>query len=190
MAPKNKFTKQQLIDAAFDIASEEGFNNITIRKIADRLGSSIAPIYGNYKDVEELKTEVTKKIVQIRQEMIEAQNSGDTFLDLGVASIMFAKKYPLLFENMVLKSNNIEQCVADTNQYALEQMKLEPTLSQFDNTELEELLLKMQAFQIGLSVLARDKSFEHILTEEKIIEMLKSMGRAVVSDIASHKGRE
>lgn len=69
-------------------------------------------------------------------------------------------------------------------------MKLQLSLSQFDNTELEELLLKMQAFQIWLSVLARDKSCAHILTEEKIIEMLKSMGRTVALDIASHKGRK
>jgi hypothetical protein len=32
MGPKNKFTREQIIDAAFEIAQTEGINNITMRK--------------------------------------------------------------------------------------------------------------------------------------------------------------
>ncbi|HCF51225.1 MAG TPA: TetR/AcrR family transcriptional regulator, partial [Syntrophomonas sp.] len=34
MGPKIKFTKEQIIDAAFEIAKAEGIDNITMRKIA------------------------------------------------------------------------------------------------------------------------------------------------------------
>ncbi|MFK4997460.1 TetR/AcrR family transcriptional regulator [Bacillus sp. N9] len=62
MPPKKKFSKEQIIDAAFEIAKEEGVSNITIRKVANQLGSSIAPIYVNFKDVDELIYEVIKKL--------------------------------------------------------------------------------------------------------------------------------
>lgn len=50
MAPKKKFTKDQIIDAAFEIARTEGIEFITIRKVAEKLGGSIAPIYVNFKE--------------------------------------------------------------------------------------------------------------------------------------------
>lgn len=54
MAPKKKFTKDQIIDAAFEIARVEGVNSITIRKVAEKLGGSIAPIYVNFKEIGEI----------------------------------------------------------------------------------------------------------------------------------------
>lgn len=61
MPPKTIFTKEQLIDAAFEITNEEGFDSITIRRVAKMLNNSIAPIYANFKDVNKLKSEVVKK---------------------------------------------------------------------------------------------------------------------------------
>lgn len=60
MPPKKKFSKEQIVEAAFEIAKEEGMSYITIRKVADRLRSSIAPIYVNFDNVEELISVVMK----------------------------------------------------------------------------------------------------------------------------------
>ncbi|HBQ87290.1 MAG TPA: TetR/AcrR family transcriptional regulator, partial [Syntrophomonas sp.] len=35
MGPKIKFTREQIIDVAFEIAETEGINGITMRKIAE-----------------------------------------------------------------------------------------------------------------------------------------------------------
>lgn len=61
MPPKNKFSKEQISEAAFAIAENEGIDRITIRKVADRLGSSIAPIYVNFTDVEALSKPLLTK---------------------------------------------------------------------------------------------------------------------------------
>lgn len=61
MPPKNKFSKEQISEAAFAIAESEGIDRITIRKVADRLGSSIAPIYVNFTDVEALSKPLLTK---------------------------------------------------------------------------------------------------------------------------------
>lgn len=74
MPLKPKFTKEQIIDSAFQIAKEEGIDKITIRKVANHLGSSSAPIYVNFKDVQELKRAVIKK----NRRMEQADDSGAT----------------------------------------------------------------------------------------------------------------
>lgn len=41
MPPKKKFSEEQIIDAAFEIAKTEGMDSITIRKVAFQMGLSI-----------------------------------------------------------------------------------------------------------------------------------------------------
>ena len=65
MPPKPKFSKQEIVNAAFDIAKNEGLDAITIRKVAHKLGSSIAPIYVNFDNVEQLVQAVVTKTFDI-----------------------------------------------------------------------------------------------------------------------------
>ena len=65
MGPKTKFTREQIIDAAFDIARTEGIDGITMRKIAEKMGSSVAPIYVNFKNIDELIEAIFEKIIEI-----------------------------------------------------------------------------------------------------------------------------
>src|SRR5699024_6488020 len=97
MPPKTKFSKEKIVEAAFEIATEHGMEEITIRRIADRLESSIAPIYVNFRNVEEVKEAVIQKTNEISKQMIEEQNSGRPFYDIGMASLKFAREYSVLF---------------------------------------------------------------------------------------------
>lgn len=45
MAERTKFFKEQIINLAFIIAKTEALEGITIRKVAEHLGSSPAPIF-------------------------------------------------------------------------------------------------------------------------------------------------
>ena len=49
---------------SFAIAETEGIDRVTIRKVAEQLGSSIAPIYVNFTDVEALKQAVASPVIQ------------------------------------------------------------------------------------------------------------------------------
>lgn len=188
MPPKNKFTKEQLVDAAFAIAAEEGFDNITIRKVAEKLGSSIAPIYVNFKEIDELKHEVALKAIDINKELILQQNSGDSFLDIGIAAVIFAKKYPLLFDELALKNNDFYKDQTEAREFALNQMKKNPKLVQFNDEELQILLIKMQALQAGLSLLVRNERYSKILTDEMIIKILDETGNDVVNGMKQRGG--
>lgn len=187
MPPKVLFTKEQLIQVAFEIANEEGFDAITIRKVAQRLGCSISPIYVNFKEVEELKQEVSSKIVQLTENLIEEQNSGNPFLDIGIGAVLFAKKYPLLFDELLVQKNSDYAKEENIKDIQLNIMKEDPNLSQFSDIQLEILLLKMEAFQTGLSFLARVKKYEDILTDENIITLLKETGLDIIMGIKNQK---
>lgn len=181
MPPKNKFSKEQIIEVTFDIAKAEGIDSITIRKVAEKLGSSIAPIYVNFKDVDELRQEVITKIYEMGKQMTLEQNTGNPFHDIGIASLRFAKEYSVLFRELMLKNNNYmisyEQEMGDV---LIEQMKEDPDLSGFSDEELKTILLKMRIFQLGLSVMAANGLLPDTFTEEKMIELLESTATDVI----------
>ncbi len=56
--PKQKITKEMVVDTAFDIARKDGMDRVLIRKIAGKLGCSVQPIYSYCQNIESLKAEV------------------------------------------------------------------------------------------------------------------------------------
>jgi AcrR family transcriptional regulator len=182
MPPKVQFTKQQLIDAAYEVARSEGIDNITIRKVADRMGSSIAPIYVNFKDVGDLKRAVFRKLVDVSQQMLITQDSGNPFQDIGTASIRFAMQEPVLFRDLVMKHNEyMKDYDQDMGPVLIDQMKADADLQGFTDEELAFILLKMRIFQIGLSVMAANGLLPEAITEENMVAILNSTAADVIA---------
>lgn len=190
MPPKNKFTRQQIIDAAFDIAREGGIDGITIRKVADKLGSSVAPIYVNFTDIEELKKAIFHKAFDLSQEMLSRQYSPDPFENIGIASLRFAKEYSQLFRDLVMKSNHYLRDYEPRLPDIVEYMKHDPELDGFSDEQLMEILFKMRVFQLGLSVMHANELLPPELTEEHLIEVLNSMAYDIVFSARHQKQNE
>src|SRR5690554_3237695 len=182
MPPKSKFTKEQIIDAAFNIAKAEGIDNISIRKVANQLGSSIAPIYVNFETVDELMEEVIKKTHAISNEILREQNTGNPFYDIGLASLRFAKEYSVLFRDLVMKPNNYIQTLnQELGEDLVDQMENDPDLEGLSKEELSTLLLKMRVFQTGLSVMVANGIFPKEVTDEQIVQLLMETGSDIIT---------
>lgn len=182
MPPKSKFSKEQILEAAFDIAKEEGISGISIRKVAERLGSSIAPIYVNFKDIEELREAVTEKVYEISKGLIAKQDTGEPFLNVGVASVKFAREYSVIFRELVLQDKGyILEYEGKLDNIILQEMKKDTELKDFSMEELKSILLKMKTFHIGLTVMAANEAITLELTEEKVIELLVEAAIDVVN---------
>ncbi|KAB3536048.1 TetR/AcrR family transcriptional regulator [Alkaliphilus pronyensis] len=181
MAPKKKFSKEKIIDAAFEIAKTEGLDNITIRKVADKIGSSIAPIYVNFKDIDELISNVVMRIYEVSHKMYLAEDSGDSFKNMGAASIRFAKEYSVLFRDLLLKSNKyMKDYDKALGGFLVEEMRKDPDLEGFSDEELMNILLKMRIFQLGLSVMVANDQLPPSFNDDNILELLESAASDVI----------
>jgi len=180
MAPKNKFSKEQIINIAFDIAEKEGIEGITVRKVAERLGSSVAPIYVNFKDGKELLQAVIDKTRAIAITMTKEEYTDIPFLNIGIGTIRFAREYSVLFKDMVLK--NINSVGDDMNSKAqmIKQMKQDKTLQGFTDEELLLMLFKMSIFTHGLSIMAANNLISDNYNEKKLIELLEDTGKDII----------
>ena len=100
MARKETITKMDILNAAFEMASEEGFEHITARTLAAKAGCSTQPIFRVYKNMEELGNELFEQVVAYFEAYYaNFPHKNDTpFVNLGLAYIRFAQDNLKLFQ--------------------------------------------------------------------------------------------
>uniref|UniRef100_UPI004056899A TetR/AcrR family transcriptional regulator n=1 Tax=Acetatifactor sp. TaxID=1872090 RepID=UPI004056899A len=100
MARKETITIQNILDTAFTMTREEGFANVTARKVAAKAGCSTQPIFRVYKNMEELWEAVYNRAVSFFRDYynLHPRMSKTPFVNLGMAYIAFANEEKHLFE--------------------------------------------------------------------------------------------
>lgn len=71
MPPKAKFSKNEIVLAAFEIVKSKGESALTAREVASFLGVSTRPIFTYFKTMDELKNEVRKTAAESYREYTE-----------------------------------------------------------------------------------------------------------------------
>ena len=99
MPPRPQVTKEQLIEAALNIAREKGFEKVTAREVGKSLGMSSRPVFTYYSGMQELKADVYKAAYSIYVNTVE-QGLTDKypFRSSGRQTIKFVKEEPELFK--------------------------------------------------------------------------------------------
>lgn len=100
MARKETITMDKILDTAFAMTREEGFANVTARKVAARAGCSTQPIFRVYKNMEELWNAVYERSVAFFHDYysLYPRMGHAPFSNLGMAYIAFAREEKHLFE--------------------------------------------------------------------------------------------
>ena len=87
-----KITKEMILNTAFEIAREKGFEKISNRELDKKMNCSIRPIYYQFKNVEELNKELYKKIERYFYEFLIDNMIKDVplYKQIGINYIKFA----------------------------------------------------------------------------------------------------
>ena len=97
MPPKPKYTREEIIDAAFEIARTEGIDAVVARNIAKKLGTSSSPIFTFFSGIDEVKDAVLQKTAAFyRERSLPVKQYNIAFKQFGIEFIRFAKEEPKL----------------------------------------------------------------------------------------------
>lgn len=109
MAPRNKFTRNEMIDAAVRVVREKGIDALTAKALADELGVSTQPIFTCFHTIEEAKSEVRAAAERVYDRYVqEGLRMKIPFLGVGIQYIHFAKEEPQLYRLLFLTANEEE----------------------------------------------------------------------------------
>jgi len=99
MPPKAKFTKKEIIGAAFDIVKTDGFEALTSRALGTHLGSSARPIFTVFQNMEEVQQAVIESAKTLYKEYVDKGLMGEhPFKGVGMQYILFSVNEPKLFQ--------------------------------------------------------------------------------------------
>ena len=114
MSATKKITKDMIVDAALEIFRAEGFDAVTSRRVAFKLGCSTQPIYFEYKNMDELKNDIVKKVVgQLNEIFSSVSNEGkeepDEFVyrSFGLWFLKFVPADPFVFRQIYIVDGKI-----------------------------------------------------------------------------------
>lgn len=181
--PKAKFTKAEIVNAALEIARQDGMDALTARNLGSKLGSSSRPIFTMFKNMEEVEQETIKaaKAVYkryVKQGIIEAK----AFMGVGKAYIRFSKEEPKLFCLLFMSENEtppapseVLYTIDENNKEILEAIKGDYALEDEDAKKLYQYLW---IFTHGIAALCATKV--SYFSEAEISEMLGEVGKSIL----------
>lgn len=180
MPPKTKFDKDAIVEAALDIAKEKGLSGISARSVANRLKSSVAPIYVNFATVEELVEAVVQQVFAMSEELLAQQKGNSMFENMGKASLAFAREYPVLFRELSIQPNPYMASYETVENIMIESLREDEDMRDWTLAERKRLLLKLRVFQMGLTVMVANGHVPSWIDNDELDQLLMEVGDDVL----------
>ncbi|MDO4273073.1 MAG: TetR/AcrR family transcriptional regulator [Eubacteriales bacterium] len=154
--PKQKITKEMVVDAAFELARAGGMEQVMVKNIAEKLGCSVQPIYSYCKNMDGLRKDVTERARQFIQKFVAAHiDKNDLFRSTGRAYIQIAKEEPHILKMFIFQQRKNISSLDD-----LYQCEASPQMAQTIADELnitvekaKQLHLNMLIYTIGIGTI-------------------------------------
>ncbi len=183
MPPKPHFTKEQIIEAAFEITRRQGRNNLSARTVAGKLKCSTSPIYSAFQTMQELDDAVCTKSTELMVQYQTRSHTDSPFLDMGLGYILFAQEEQQIFRDMFINKDEFRQHSREMQQYAFAElfekvMEKDPTLAGLAKSQKIELLQIMWIFthgiacQVCINAMALKNNLEIIALLKRVMDPL------------------
>jgi len=173
--PKIKFTSKMVIDTAFEIVRSYGWPALSARNIANKLNSSVGPIYSYVKSMGVLEEKLVDRAYRLLHQYMTELRTNDRVLDRGVGYVLFARDEKNLFKCFIdekfatLRRPYSEQLWQPFG----EKIAGHPRYTDLTNGQFEKLHRKMVTYTYGLAVLINTGFLDVDMGENQIVELLR-----------------
>lgn len=176
MARKELVTKAMILEHAFELAREEGIENVTARKLAAKMGCSTQPIFRVYANMNELNVEIYQKAMDGFSDYYENYESGveTPFIHLGLAYINFAREERRMFQLLFLSDSRGERSLYELLNGRTGAVSKEINKAASEGCQNPSgLFMKMWIFIHGCACMVLTGDYD--LTVEETTELLKDI---------------
>ena len=153
MPKKVLFSKEVILDTAFKLFKEEGYDAISARNVGRMLDASPAPIYKSIGSMRNLKKELIKKAKDLFIEYLTKKRTGIKFLDIGMGISIFAREEKQLFLQIFSRHTVKSPLIEEFLNVIREELETDERIISIDKDKQEELLHTCWVFAHGLSTL-------------------------------------
>ena len=180
MARKKTITKDQILAAAFEVATTEGFSKFTARNIANKMNCSTQPIYLEFKNMDDLKQALFAQIYEyLKHEVFPVVHTGNNIIDLAVNYIDFANREKKLYSSLYLEEyGGGKEMQNFSYTYFVNTVKRDPAYVNLSEEQIESLYNGTWIIATGIAALM-SSSIIHP-TDEQIEKMIQDSIDAIL----------
>lgn len=115
--PKQKLTKEIILEAALALLREEGQEHVNARSVAKRIGCSVQPIYSYFVNMDALMNDLYSKARRYLNDYVDVHaDRAQYFGSMGSCHISFAREESRLFRFLFLSPYQRAKGFADVYQ--------------------------------------------------------------------------
>ena len=138
MAPKNKFSKEEMVEAAMRVVRAKGIAGLTAKTMADELGTSTQPVFTAFGSMDTVRQEVYAAAVRVYDGYVDAGlKENIPFFGVGMQYIRFAREEPELYRFLFLTRTQDQEYSAMKSMRHLQEL-VRPTLVSIYHITAEE----------------------------------------------------
>ena len=117
MPPSVRFSREAVLNAAYQLIRREGPAALNARSVAKELGGSTQPIFRLFTNMDDLKASVIEQALRdwknkLRMRM---QDSAFPYLSIGMSYLIFARDEPELFKLLFMRDRVSDGSCTDYN---------------------------------------------------------------------------
>ena len=103
MPPKQRITREMILERSFEMFCREGMEVVNARSVAKALNCSTQPIFSYFSGMEDLKTALEQKAKELFENALKVEDQpGDPVVNIGCAYTRFAAEQPCLFTHLFM----------------------------------------------------------------------------------------
>ena len=182
MPATRKVSREEIVDAAVAVLCDDGFSAVNARSVAKKLGCSTQPIYFSFKNMDELKTALTERAIQMHTQRVRDslrihEGNDSRYSSYGMGFVRFAAEEKQLFRWLYLDGVQLGTYQNDV----LIREVIDVIVEDFGYTEdvARRFHQDMIYFSYGLAILANTGHLH--LTETELREAFRREFRALTA---------
>jgi|SRR6056297_2521903 len=183
MAPKIKYHRKNILNAALIILRRRGNTALTARNIAHEMGCSTHPLYSEFHSLKGLRKALYEYAYDYFIESITTKNSPTKFLDVGINYVNFSRNekniFSFLFMNKDFKMDWGNLGKIDEN--IINVIKKDEYVQEHAVKAYHLIFFNLWIFTHGLATLMWES--EQDFGEEKIRKILKKTGDIIIQGL-------
>lgn len=103
MPPKQRITREMILERSFEMFCREGMGVVNARSVAKALNCSTQPIFSCFSGMEDLKTALEQKAKELFENALKVKElPGNPIVNIGCAYTRFAAEQPCLFTHLFM----------------------------------------------------------------------------------------
>lgn len=186
--PTVKYDKELIMVKLIEFATQNGFEDISARKIAQFIGCSVIPIYTVYGNIGNLIEAARERITEMILESMDEKHVDDPLINACISVVLFARDYENLYREVFINNSNSDHINRIINKihyyinFTGNSMK-----DELDKKELDVYITKCWALLQGMASMICSHQFADT-SNEYLASAFREVGINILRGVLYNKG--